>query len=697
MSLRDVILAILALVVVSVDAARANDATLKALVEITDFTGVSISPNGAYVAFRAERASVEENAYHSKWFIGRLNGRDAPKPAADGGAPIFTSGWPLGEEPRWSADSHWLYFRALRDAQVQIWRASVDGKSEQLTNDPGDVKAFALLSDRTLAYEAGPSRAAIKKAELAEYDAGIRIDRTTPVGQPLFRSGLVNGRLATERYLGDWMMKTTLLADQETHAQILNLETRRVRAATPAEEKTFRRITDGPQMDGAPGRSERMHVADDGRIAYIPEKGEDRALHVRMKGDHDHEIICQASACSRRIAWLSWRGARKEVIFATVDRERGGAMTIFDWDVEQNRVRAVREAFGLLHSGRVAGIGVGCAVDDLYAVCIAADTNTPPRTERIDLDSGQTLVMADPNAKLARALGHRAEFVQWKDRDGHPFTGYFIPAEGAAKGAPSPAFITYYTCQGYLRGGFGDEWPLVHLAKAGIATLCINMTPLGDGQVSAIKEYQTALAGIEGAIDMLARRGVDAKKIGIGGFSFGASVAMWVAYHSKLIATASLATPELTETYYWQRVLMGDVFKETLRRTWGLGAPDETPDQWRRISPKYNLDHLRFPMLIQAPEEEYLVAAEYFAPLIESCAPTDVYVFPNEPHYKFQPRHRLAVYQRNIDWFRFWLLGEGDASGESADELPRWRALKEQMPSGDNSGGCKESHQEHDD
>lgn len=658
--------------------AIAEGNSLKALVEITDFTGVSISPDGKYAAYRAERASVETNDYRSEWFIYRLESDASPKRVADGGAPIFTSGWALGEWPQWSPDSKWLYFRALQDGEVQLWRTSAAGAAERITDDPADVMAFEVLPDDEIAFEVGPTRAEIEQAELHEYDSGILIDGTVPLGQGLFRSGFHHGRLATQRYLGKWMNVTTLLGDRPTQVKIADARTGRVRAVRDKEERAFRNNAEGPNLDGTPGRSERMHVAEDGRAVWAHKEEGERELRARVDGK---EITCSAPECERSIAWLSWRGARQEVVFATRDRERGDAMTIFAWDVQHNAVRAVREAPGLLHSGRIIGIGVGCAVGDRYAVCLAADANTPPRIEQVDLDSGEARVIAAPNRALARNSAPRAELMQWRDGKGRAFTGYFIPA-ATDSARPSPLFVFYYSCQGYLRGGSGDEWPLTHLADAGIAVLCINTYPSADVGGPVVREYDAALAGIRAAIDALAPRGIDPERVGMGGFSFGASVAMWVAYHSDLIAAASVATPDVTETYYWQRALMGDAFKKPMKSVWGLAAPGETPEQWRRISPSYNLDRLRFPLLLQVPEQEYLVALEYFVPLIEAGAPTEIRVFPHEPHYKFQPRHRLAVYQRNLDWFRFWLLGE-EAGGERAEQFERWRQLKDRAESGE--------------
>src|SRR3546814_6007431 len=67
------------------------------------------------------------------------------------------------------------------------------------------------------------------------------------------------------------------------------------------------------------------------------------------------------------------------------------------------------------------------------------------------------------------------------------------------------------------------------------------------------------------------------------------------------------------------------------------------------------------------PEQEYLVALDYVIPLIRRQQ-ADLYVFPHEPHIKFQPRHKLAVYQRNLDWFRFWLQDYEDPDPARSEE-----------------------------
>jgi len=52
------------------------------------------------------------------------------------------------------------------------------------------------------------------------------------------------------------------------------------------------------------------------------------------------------------------------------------------------------------------------------------------------------------------------------------------------------------------------------------------------------------------------------------------------------------------------------------------------------------------------------------------------FVYPNELHEINQPRHRYQIYERNLDWFRFWLKSEEDSSPAKAEQFARWRELR---------------------
>ncbi|WP_375208126.1 Atxe2 family lasso peptide isopeptidase [Hyphococcus sp.] len=641
------------------------------LVETADFTGLAASPDGRFAAFRVHRASVESNSYSSSWYVVATGGDSAPVRIGDGGAPLKRGGYPVVETPRWSADSRWIYFRALREDGVQIWRAPIEGgEAERITDDDADIITFELIGDERLVYETGADREAIARAEREEYDRGVLIDGSVPVGRPLFRSGFINGRLASERYNGQWLLTGGLLADAPRRYKTIDPHGQ-TREATKNEIALFERARHG----GAPALAEKTRLrgfqAGQDGIAFRSDDG--MALKAWPGGDSSLEIACPADSCAS-VSWFAWAPGGKAIIFASRDHARTGAQSLFVWDLEKNAVRLILASDGGLHGGAYFHPDSRCAVTQDAAICVAAEANSPPRLERIDLETGARRVMFHPNEALARASGPPAELLTWRSAEGIAFSGRFLPAAGLAPDARAPLFITYYLCAGYLRGGMGDEWPLAALAAAGVSVLCIHK-PSGES-VLATEDYRSALSGIEAAIDILAARNIDRTRVGMGGFSFGAEIIAWTAMNSDLLAAGSLASPTLSESYFWRRALIGEPFETSLRTRWELGAPHETPAQWRKIGLQHNLDRVRLPLLMQFPEEEYLASIDYFAPLMRRKAPVEMHVFPHEPHYKFLPRHKRAVYERNLDWFRFWLQDYVDPAPDKADQYRRWKALR---------------------
>ncbi|WP_433948407.1 hypothetical protein [Brevundimonas diminuta] len=163
-------------VVVASDANAQTIPSPTMLVEIGDISNPVISPDGGRVAFRVERASIERNSYTSGWYVASLRTQTGAVSVGDGGEPLRdSSGYSIGDTPQWSPDSIWIYYRALLNGEVQVWRAAADGsRVEQVTSDEADVDAFQLSRDgRRLLYSVGATRREISAAEEKEYDAGI--------------------------------------------------------------------------------------------------------------------------------------------------------------------------------------------------------------------------------------------------------------------------------------------------------------------------------------------------------------------------------------------------------------------------------------------------------------------------------------------------------------------------------------------
>ncbi|MGE4036007.1 MAG: Atxe2 family lasso peptide isopeptidase [Parvularculaceae bacterium] len=670
------IMVALVLGVFSSTASASADLSPRRLVEMTDISGVAVSPDGRMVVFREETPSIEQNVTRAAWYVADIDSEDPPLRIGDGGVVLHDgAGGVISETPQWSPDSRWIYFRAFIDGEIQVWRASTDGdRMEAITNDGADVESFRLSRDgRSLLYETGPSRAEIRRAERAEYDQGIRFDNTTDGAQNLFRAFPINGQLSSHRFINGYVKGL-----RSSQARAFHKITLGVDRNFEISEKEYARLSQARDADslGASGLRQSSSSPDGKRRAVLAGAYPRSALTVENMGGSRRTTCVQCQ--SMTIEAFAWRND-DEIVFTARDPSKGFAQSLYAWSIKENAVRLIISSEGLLSADR-RGAGSTCAIGVQYAFCIVQSAATPPRLEKINIESGERAIIADPNRRLALDVKEKltVQLAQWRDGDEHLFTGHlFLPRR--RQNAPMPLFISYYRCPGFIRGGYGDEWPFVSLATAGIAALCINAP--SPRQADAVSDYEIARSGVEAVISSLAERGlIDRTRVGMGGFSFGSEAAMWIAGHSDLLTSVSIASAQLSPTSWWFRSLLSGR-AESMSQRWGIASPEETPAQWRRISPAHFADDINATVLMQIPEGEYRQELELYVRLRRRGVPTEFYVFPNETHQKQEPRHKLAIYERNLAWFRFWLRGETDEDGDRT-HYQRWKDLRsDQRPS----------------
>lgn len=646
---------------------------IRAMIELTDLSSVAVSPDGRTVVFRAETASIERNDYDLAWYVVPSDASAPPRRLAGAGEGDWPDGTLFAQPPSWSPDGCFVYYRALIDGEVEVWRAALDrSRTEQVTHDAADVTGFALTQDgRSVVYSAGATREDIGRAEQAEYDSGVRIDAHVDPSRPLYRGSRINGRLASERLNGFWFAHGGLLADTPAHFRAVETATLTPRDASPSEAalvkppaKPFDTI-DGRQIlaraDGQQGQG----------TAYLLASGVHGALVVTRGVSTKDAIRCSRSQCrDQTILTAAWQRGAERIVFTTTDGSGNDALHV--WDIGSGAVTTIAAGQGVLNGGRDGT--QGCAVAQDAVVCVSAAANVPPRLVRIDLATGRQTVLADPNAGLLPAGAPLFERLRWTDRNHVAFTGQLLlPAN---RSGAAPLFLTYYVCDGFLRGGTGDEFPLRSLAAHGIAALCVNRPPAEPGFGDQLEQYRIAQSGLESAVELLARRGVvDPGRVGMGGLSFGGEVTAWMLAHTNLLAAASVSSTLLTPTYYWFNALAGRDTPKILQQVWKLGDPDVDAARWKAVSPALETAAIHAPLLMQLPEQEYRFNVELAARMARTGTPVELWAFPNETHVKYQPRHKLAVYQRNLDWFRYWLTGAADPDAAASSQNMRWRAF----------------------
>ena len=83
------------------------------------------------------------------------------------------------------------------------------------------------------------------------------------------------------------------------------------------------------------------------------------------------------------------------------------------------------------------------------------------------------------------------------------------------------------------------------------------------------------------------------------------------------------------------------------------------------------------PTLIQDEGSEYLRALPLWSAMRDEGKAIEMHVFPNDTHLLMQPIHTLVNFERQLDWFKFWLKHEEDPVPSKRDQYERWRRMRE--------------------
>lgn len=620
-----------------------SQTTSREIAEVADFSGLTASPDGKWVAYRIERPSTATNRIDLDWYIVATDGMSPPRPLGRLGVATWDdAGVVVPGEARWSPDSKSLVVRGLVDDRIALFRSDTLGSGFRLAaGGDGDIEAFAFLPTGDLITSEGPSRDLIARTEEEERERGILLDGTTDLAKPLFRGAMINGRAASQRFSNDWFDRAPLLAAAP----------RKIRVRLGFDED--REASDAERGLLAPAPHPALLMLSD--------------LPAPLRAALKKQNICPTKTGCPVDQWrLSWWLPQSDGRHIVAVHNADYAQRLERWSPERAALLPLARSAGQLSGGRYYFRPCAAGTGAIY--CVEAAADVPPRLVRLDA-GGKTKIVDTPNS-FPDSDGLLAETIAWQV-GGSRASGILIRPKIPGR---LPLFVTYYQCAGYLRGGVGNEWPLRALAAHGIAALCINAIP---SKETGEPRYVEGLAAIEAVVALLDRKGqIDRSRVGMGGLSFGSEVTTWTATHSNLLKAFSIASVQMEPAYYWFNARPGrETFADNVRKTWGLGSPDEDPEGWKRFSFAGNVDKVRAPALLQLPEQEARLSIEALSKLTTARL-GEVHIFPYAPHNKVEPRQKLAAYERNLDWFRFWLKGEIDSDPGKVAQYQRWSKLE---------------------
>lgn len=685
------------------EGAQDVDALARALVELREAAGLSVSPSGARIVFEVRRADARANLYRSHWLALDLARPSEPVVIASGGDMPFgrtprserpMSVW-MSLAPRWSPDETAIAYLRRDGEATQIWRARSDGSGqEKITDAAGDVIDFVWSADgRAIIYDPGPARAALDAARMGEARLGFLLDdRFDPVSS-----------WAPVRTHGE--------VPDPPCCQAIELNTRAVRAASALEIARYRTLRPSSGYNGAPGMAHMWTVRHQGEAPIIAPFAREPHLvrwrkpfangaaavlalaNPQLRGGgapvtlYARErtgarfIACAAPSCS---GWIidAWRLDDGDIVFLRREGWAFSRFAFYRWRASTGAVRQLIATEAIWYDCDLAKIGL---------VCFSESALAPQTLVALDLDSGAVATLHELNPDFDRAALAPAERLEWRSPLGFPDFGYFVAPRTPRPAAGFPLVIVHYRARGFLRGGTGDFSPVQAYAAAGIAVLVVDRPEDWDldarepdedeierQSFEALRQRQDIFDALEaGLAPLIARGDVDPGRIGISGLSDGSASTAYAIAHSNRFRAASISGGA------WEPILftMSSPRQRAFYTSLGLGAPGGPADRhWSGLSIARNGERITTPLLIQTADRELAMALEPLVALQTLGKPVEAYVFPDEDHVMWQPAHRLALYRRNLDWFRFWLQDFEAPSPIERDQYARWRAMRASLP-----------------
>lgn len=616
---------------------------------------MAISPDGKWVAFQLHQADPETNRYCLGMVVQPLDDGGQARFADTGGdfmlmpdgvatAPQTAIGIAAIVTPHWSPDGRWFAFLKRVDGTNRVWRANVaTGTSSPVTPDHLDI------------------------ADLRVADAGRIIVRllTLPV-QPFDESR--TGYHYDERFVP---MRSSVPIVPKSGARYISfdLTTGVQRDAGAVEIGLFdQKLGFNAEEAGQPCTLSRSTEA--GGVLAAPK--------IRLSCPGAPSAVCRAEACEDSYGPLWMAG--KKVRFLRREGWARMSVAIYEWTPGKDPVRRLYATDAVLADCQPR------RPDEL--ICLRETSLRPRHLVGLDLVRGRIREIADPNPEFAHLSLGTVERIKLTSSFGIPAFADVVLPTNYQPGRRYPLIVVQYQSRGFLRGGIGDEFPIQLFANHGFAVLSLQRpAPAGglDKATDAIDldrrnlidfaDRRNVLSAIEEGVDTMIARGIaDPQSVGITGLSDGSSTVQYAALNSSKFSAGIVSgccwEPEQTA---W----LGPAFTKRLAAIGWPGLTTDAPSFWERISVVRNASKVRFPLLFSGTDDEFRIAVASVTALREVGKPADLFVFPGEYHIKWQPAHRLASYERGLDWFMFWLRGLSPVDPRRRAEAERWAAMRQ--------------------
>jgi dipeptidyl aminopeptidase/acylaminoacyl peptidase len=636
------------------------------------------SPDGKRIAYVVTRADMARSVYDADIWTIEADGRNNLQ---------LTRGTGADFQPRWSPDGIWLGFLSDRDGKQAIFLvATAGGEAVRLTTESSPIHDFQwspnsksiafTMSDppttdeerraheRDDAHVVGENR---KQAHLYVIDIATRDVRRLTRG-PFSVSEMSwspDGKtIAFDRLPGMGL-------DDLYHADLYTID-----AASACNDNSCPVMS---PLVTQPGVDRQPRFSPDGRsIAYLSAGGRfdwlaEHQIWVIDLADHKKRLVSRDY--DRTPDELAWSSDSKSIVF---NGPLNTTSQIFRVGSDGSGFRNVSNADAVVSHADYD-------FKNNRAAFIFESLTSPPELFISDLKAFSPHQLTHHNDLYrGRYLGE-TRVIRWKNpQDGLEIEGLLtlpagykansrVPLLTFVHGGPASRFD-----QGFL-GYLGHIYAPQTLAASGFAVLRPN--PRGTGGYGS--KFRAAnrndWAGmdwidINAGIDAVIAQGIaDPDRMGLMGWSYGGFMASWAIGHSDRLKAISAGAPVVDLLSFHGTSDIREFIPSY------FPPPEETPqptdatqlepmrhmplalDVLREHSPLWHLKKTSAHILIQQGEADDRVPLSQgtmlYRALQELGNDVTMVTYPRTPHVPREPKLRIDVARRNVDFFTTWVGG----------------------------------------
>jgi dipeptidyl aminopeptidase/acylaminoacyl peptidase len=623
--------------------------TPEVMMQVQSVGAVVPSPDGSLVAYTQTRAVMEpeKSEQLTHIYLARADGSQRFQ---------LTQGEKSATAPAFSPDGVYVYFLSERTGKPNLFRIRVDGgEAERLTDWKGSLGSFRPSPDgKWIAFTGRKDSEEEEKARKEKRDFQVVDEKPKNDSLWLIRAvpgpdnqpkELAGGAFHVQEF--DWapdsraiafVRRPTSLADDWTRSDLaeVTLESGAIRmlAATPAAETSPRYSPDGAWL--AYLRSaEPPRWAGEERIALL--RRADGAMRTLAATADEQPSLLGWSRDGRKLLYTETKGTRL-AIFA-MPLEGGPAV---EYEPPEGTLGAVGLNFGGSHAG--------------FAW---ESSGEAPEAWVLELGGGRPVRVSRANTDLPKLPLGKTELVRWKSTDGWEIEGLLTYPVDYSSGQKVPLILNIHGGPaGVFRQTFLGSpglYPLAAFSAKGYAVLRPN--PRGSsGYGKKFRfanygdwggmDYQDLMAGVDHVI----RMGVaDPERLAVMGWSYGGYMTSWIITQTRRFKAAVIGAPV---TNLWSFTGTADI--PGFLPDYFSGEPWANFEAYRKHSPLAHVKGVSTPALILHGEADIRVPVsqgyEFYQALKRQGAPVKMVVYPREPHGPREPKFRLDIMNRHLEW-----------------------------------------------